>query len=663
VLEHVRQQCAHFVSTARVRARTVPAGDIATEQLQADVIYITGTDAGDERHPDGHLPPVASNPRASTLFSTATTPTVPLCASRVSLPDSLRAVPLTSVLPPSVADAYSAPQSAALLRDPLEVQLLNLTRPLKPPRVAGSRAEYVRLIARLHRLGMVAFTRRPRAVNGVFAVAKDADSDRLIIDAQPANRLFVDSPSVALPNASHLVQLRVPRGARLYVGKSDLSNFYHHFLLPAWLQPFFCLPPLTPAEQCQLGLPEASEQPLWPMCTTLPMGFSHAVYLAQTAHEHIVYSAGAVRATDSVLCLDDPELAGARCLHGIYIDDFFLFSLCQRAADAALERVLAAYRRAGFVVKPSKLVRPLCGVVTVLGFDIDGVTASICVSGAAARRLIHDTQRAMLADTVSGRQMERLLGHWLWLLLLRRPSLAVLQHCYRYAELAGTRPFTLWLSVRRELRTLLDLLPLLRARLNAPLFERVLASDASEYAAGVVAAPRSAELTAAVWPLCCSRLHGPWQAELLAEATRGSQRSPDRPPIALRPTVRALAPTFAAAYAAVERTAWSVLISRPWRHAEHINALELRAVLLALHWALSHPTAIGSRVLLLLDSLVAHGALWKGRCSSPALLLVVRKVSALLLAGGVSLGPGWLPSACNPADGPSRRGQSAPADC
>ena len=82
--------------------------------------------------------------------------------------------------------------------------------------------------------------------------------------------------------------------------------------------------------------------------------------------------------------------------------------------------------------------------------------------------------------------------------------------------------------------------------------------------------------------------------------------------------------------------------------------LELRAVFLALHWLLSYPSSLSSRVYCLVDSTVAFFSIWKGRSSSPHLLFVIRKISALLLASGVSLLPGWLPSACNPADGPSR---------
>ncbi|MDR3549716.1 MAG: hypothetical protein P4M11_15830, partial [Candidatus Pacebacteria bacterium] len=105
---------------------------------------------------------------------------------------------------------------------------------------------------------------------------------------------------------------------------------------------------------------------------------------------------------------------------------------------------------------------------------------------------------------------------------------------------------------------------------------------------------------------------------------------------------------------AVTTSPWSVIISKRWLKPEHINALEMRSVLLALHWVLSHRSSVSSRVLLLIDSLVSHGVLWKGRCSSIPLLFIARKLSALLLASGIVLSPAWIPSALNPADAPSR---------
>ena len=101
---------------------------------------------------------------------------------------------------------------------------------------------------------------------------------------------------------------------------------------------------------------------------------------------------------------------------------------------------------------------------------------------------------------------------------------------------------------------------------------------------------------------------------------------------------------------------WRTIVSAPWRAADdHINVLELRAVSTAVRWALSSPASIRTRVLLLSDSTVCVFSLLKGRSSSPLLRPRLRGISALLLAAGVTLMPRWVPSALNPADGPSRR--------
>jgi hypothetical protein len=644
---HLRARCAAFVSKRRVGLDpTSPECDLGTMLSIADHVSLSERDGAHNTVTHQQHSPLSSLPRLS-LFSTDSVSVVPLRASRVSLPDALQLVPITDVLPPDVAARYSHAAQHSLMRDPAEVAALNALQPLKPPRIGGSRAEYVRLIGRMLRLGMVAFTARPLAVNGVFTVAKDAESDRVIIDAQPANRLFVDSPRVELPSASHLIQMRLPPDTPMFSAKSDLSNYYHHNQLPEWMRPYFALPALTADELSSLSLPSvASVAALHPMCVSMPMGWSHAVFVAQSAHEHIVYRSGALQRCDSLLASPSQSLDATRCVHGIYVDDLFLFGRSRVAAEAALRRVLAAYAAAGFVVKNSKLVWPTRDVVRVLGFDVDGRDGSIAPSGDTVSSLLRGTLDVLRRATVSGRMLSRLVGSWTWVLMLRRPALAVLQHCYRYVDAAGTRPFTLWPSVRTELRSLVSLLPLLHASLTAPSFSRAIASDASELAAGVVSAPLSVELESALRDLCCTKEHA--HAHAIAH-------SESLPADAL--ALQRLRSFFVARLGVVSRARWSTVLSAAWRAPEHINALELRAAVLALHWLLSHPSAPGRRCFLLLDSLVALYVLWKGRSSSPSLLLIARKANALLLAGGVQLLPGWLPSASNPADAPSRLNQ------
>jgi len=576
---------------------------------------------------------------------------VPLIAARVALPEQLRIVPMLSVLPPDVAARYSEASLPTLLRPRSEVLVLDFLKPLPQPHVAGSRSEYLRVVDRMRAVGMSLFTGAPKAVNGLFAVAKDADADRLIINARWGNRLFVDSPHVALPGPSHLVQMCVPKGARMFSGKSDLSNYYHHFGIPAWLQPYLALPPLTPAELAERGLPLDAP---YPMCTTLPMGWSHAVFIAQCAHEFILYRHGALRREDNLLLMLSPEVTHERVLHGIVIDDFFLFSLCQRRAERTLQLVLDAYAHAGFVVKQSKVVLPTAAPVKIIGFDIDGTRATITLPNESQLSLVRATLAVLRAPTVTGSRLSHVIGRWTWVMMLRRSTLAILQQAYRYCRVAQHRRFTLWPSVRRELCMLLGVLPLLHASLDAPFFHRAIASDASELAGGVVSTALTPALQTRLWPLSSNRHLAVRQAQCNAVGARSSGADARARAIELLGIPASEVASFDAFYATVGAVPWRTIVSSPWCGDEHINVLELRAALLAVHWVLSYPSSLSSRVFLLLDSTVAFFSLWKGRSSSPALLLVLRKISALLLAGGLSLQLGWVPSAVNPADAPSR---------
>jgi hypothetical protein len=585
-----------------------------------------------------------------------------LIARRVALPDgTLHVVPMTKVLPPELSQVYASELAgSALLRSAPERASLDVAAPLHRPRVAGSRSEYVRLVGRLLHCGMISWTSQPRAVNGVFTVGKDADSDRLIIDAQPANRCFVDCPPVELPDPSHLVQLQVPSGAQLFVGKSDLSNFYHHIGLPAWMQPYFALPSLTPEELASLGAPAGTSGPLHPMCVTLPMGFSHAVFLAQQVHEHLVYNGPTpvLRREHSVLSMLSPQVTARSALHGIVIDDFFLFSLRRGLAERQLRRVLAAYRKAGFVVKESKVVMPTSEPVKVIGFEC--AASSLHLPLDSCLSLLAATFAVLRDGHVTGRGLAHLVGRWTWALLVRRPALSVLQHVYRFANVARGRRFRLWPCVRRELTALVGLLPLLRCQLDAPLHSTLLATDASEFGAGVVSTPLTPTLLQRAWPMLSSRRRVHLQTLLHADSAANPLLSPE---LQLSDSHRAaLQQTqcwYASFYSDVLTARWSTLVSFAWRDpGEHINALELRTVLLAVRWLLSRPSSLNSRVCLLVDSTVTLYSLWKGRSSSPALRMVLRPLAALLLAGGLTLCPGWVPSEINPADGPSRR--SAP---
>src|SRR4029079_9413081 len=77
---------------------------------------------------------------------------------------------------------------------------------------------------------------------------------------------------------------------------------------------------------------------------------------------------------------------------------------------------------------------------------------------------------------------------------------------------------------------------------------------------------------------------------------------------------------------------WRTIMSKQWvNKSEHINVLELRAVILALKWVLSYRQSLSTRLLLIGDSTSVIGAVRKGRTSAFNLLVRLRTLAALLL--------------------------------
>jgi hypothetical protein len=522
---------------------------------------------------------------------------VPIIAHRIALPgESLRPVDLVSALPPDLAALYAAPSPALLLQTPRPVR--------RRPHVFGSHTEYVRLVQRLLSIGMVSLTTQPRVVNGLFAVPKDAAEDRFIIDAVFANAWFAQPVKARLPDPSVLARLSVPAGARLFITKSDLSNYYHHLALPAWLRPYFCLVGI-PA--CDLGLPGSGL--VYPMCHTVPMGWNHSVVVAQGAHEHTLYASGALRRERSLLSLLSAStdgtiaLSGDDTAHGIYIDDLFSVSLVEDRANAELDASLAAYAARGFIAKPSKVKRACATGTTVLGLLVDGTRLTVSVAPEDRVELLRSVIRVLSQRTVTGHELASLVGSLTWCMLVRRPALQCLHRAYRFALVRRNHPSQLWPSAVRELLVSAALLPLLSASLSAPHANRVIATDACEFGGAVVTRPL------------------PLPSPLPTALVDG---------------------------------AWSTIIQHRWRWAgDHINALELRAILLGLLWLVSC-RIVDRRVPLLTDSMVCLGALNKGRTSAPTLSRVLSTVAALCLGAGLILLPAHVPTALNPADGPSR---------
>jgi hypothetical protein len=606
---HIYRCSARYVHACR------QSGDVEFDQLSSDHSVIDSMSDGVF---DSTFSRYITND-GFTYSSSQFPEIVPLQADRVSLPSSVGSVELSTILPPALRVTYSSPNDLIQSDVPSPFKRSGM--------VAGSHTEYVLLIKRMLSLGMVILTRKPKVVNGVFCVRKDGDQLRLIIDARSANSLFVEPPPVKLPTPDLLSRLVSDPSRPLFVAKVDLDNFYHRLRLPVWMRPYFALPPVTADELgltgtsiidgCQCTMSACDE--VYPMCVTLPMGWSHSVYVAQLAHEHIVNTMTPLKAFDRITHENDFALDRTR--HQIYIDDVNLFGYDQSEVNRLQTAYANAVESVGLRVKWSKYVPASADGVECIGMEVDGHHHSIGVRPIKLLRLQRETAafvRDGLEFGASGIELSALIGRWTWACMAARPALAVFSAVYRFIECSKRRVFNLWPSVIRELNAISGLAPLLSTDMAAPAFDRVIATDASEYGEGVVS----------------RRFH---------ESDKAVATAP------VQADCRDASPS-----AAADSGRWSTIVSSEWNRKEHINVLETRALITALSWVWSYPRSIGCRLFVWSDSKVLIGAVNKGRSSSPQLLRRLRSVSALCLATGMRLVLRWIPSELNPADGPSR---------
>lgn len=615
---------------------------------------------------------------------------IPIVADRVALPDIVSRVSILSLLPDYIKNIYNNP-----------IQLLaGTTQPnniykRKQARFFGDHKEYIALIKRMFAIHMISFTSKPLAVNGLFGVPKDGTDIRLIIDAKPANKCFIEPPYVQLPNPSCLSRLYCDAKSSLFVAKADLSNFYHQLLIPEWLQPYLSLPSLSISELLQQGitLPHNLQSlpgstAVYPMCLTLPMGWSHSVFIAQSIHEYILYYTSSFSPTDNILFTTTPNID--RGLHGLYIDDLFILAPSKQEAECLLDKAKASYINSNLLIKAKKVVEPTNDNTEILGHLLNCSNKQLLPTPEKIEYLIQQTFYVITTKhSITGNDLAQLIGKWTWCLLIKRPTLSVLRYSYRYVNAAGSKSWQLWTSVKQELMMLLLIMPLLQYKLSNCWCPTMFATDASNLAAGVVTTNLTSELFKAIWPLSASKhtlyynvvyFNSPQvdpscivqpKSEMLHDAELHSTSVLSQPGMHLlsnfnsseeehninkcihqgiQSNVLALSKLLS-----TNKLQWTTIISYPWKFkSSHINSLELQAIILAIRRSLSSPTSIGKRMILLTDSAVVAYSIIKGRSSSSHLIPGLRKLAALCLSGDIALQIGWIPTHLNPADGPSR---------
>ena len=337
---------------------------------------------------------------------TQANPAVDVIADKISLPSDIGSVDLLDILPPDVAARYSRPNYGVLQLPPIG------GFKQQPRAFLCTNAEYVKLVRRMLAVDMIELSTSAVCVNGLFAVAKPDGSLRLIIDERNGNQRWHAAPKVTLTTPDMIASLSAEPNVEIESAGSDIADFYHRCRIPAWMRPYHALPALKAGDiSSEVAARFGHQTMVFPLCKTLPMGFSHAVFLAQSAHEFIIDSCTEMKRADRILPCNDLLLDRPR--HSVYIDDFWLAGPKGCGVPRLFKQYLSVMEGKRLPAKLPKVTSPTTGSIKVLGMEFNGTTLQFGLGLDKLHRLVESTQALLEAGECSGCQLSQLLGKWM----------------------------------------------------------------------------------------------------------------------------------------------------------------------------------------------------------------------------------------------------------
>ena len=518
-----------------------------------------------------------------------------------------------------------------------------------------------------------------------FTVAKSGAGERwqrLVCDLRQLNACFRPAPPVNLGSVealacldlSHFDQERLS----LSVAGGDIQVWFYSILLPTELHDLFTVPETVgelkaacAARGLTVPLRLADAPPEAHLGFAVPlMGWSLAPYIAQLALEDLLAAAvpaqlGDLSRVSHLGPVPRLEFEGD-VVHYEYLDDFGILALqsvshaLAAVATPEASRLAAQIKRhledLGLRVHKEQEGLPL----ESLGVCLDRVPRGgrvfeyfLAPKQSRCARLYFDTADMVEAGSATPRALATLLGVWSWSALVFRPFLSIFSAVYRFlAKHFPTTPddvMELWPDVRDELATAASLLPLLRAPLSADWHTEVACVDAGPDFGAVVVADLPRDMVASAG---ARGLRSGWSTHLTGSSPDDDDESSTEHDECGAPLVPRGLPPPPIEDDVMTAAAWRLAYTQTWRTDEHNNAGELRILVGALRRA--SRAVSEKRVLLLTDSLVAMGALLKGRSSNRTLLRLCRQALATCLATGTRFAIRYVPTWLNVADGPSR---------
>ena len=560
---------------------------------------------------------------------------------------------------------YLDPQSQRIFLDPLTTRDPITPATRRPPRlrVHCSKSEKIRLFELLDSTDRLSFHAAsdvtPYYGSGLFAVTKNLEKDRMILDSRGANLL--ESPPCrwikSLASAELLTHYLLKPDEELLCSGNDLRDFYYFFkTTEARSRRNVLVGGLHPKSVGHLRAlrPKHLENTeIFGCLNTLAMGDCQAVELAQSCHLGLALQ-NRITKKEELLALQKAVPRSGTAV-GLVIDDFVTLSRRRIGEEGPTEgaekaeRMQAAYKAAGLMPNEEKSFRDE-SESTFWGADVHGRAGRVRGSLKRAIPLAALVIKMVEVGFGSTELLQTVTGCLISLFLYRRRFLSLLDSLFN--SYRGRKPkeiIELSGRTKSDLLIMVTLLPVAAANIKANPPDRIYASDASGWGeAGVFSRVHEeigVELTRhalrkSIWV----RLLSPAAAlERVRGNLEGADEVPEREePYRSNPLWDLLARSLT----------YEKAFARAKKAPRHINIGELRAALhLERIGSLRRPS---SRLLMGLDSQVALGALIKGRSSSPGLNAELCRSIPMMVLMDTSADYFYFNTKSNRADDPTR---------
>ncbi|CAE8717298.1 unnamed protein product, partial [Polarella glacialis] len=418
----------------------------------------------------------------------------------------LRPQEAASLCPPRTAGYYKHFRHV-IERDERELEVLRESNyegltPYWDPKLKRSRGARLELYQALHRVGLLTFRRRAKAMVGFFCVAKKDNMQRLIVDARVPNMCHRRPPPTRLGTSGAYLDLDLGEHAASGFGpiyepsgnEGDVGDCFYNFLQES-LASWFCTDDwMTSTEWLALGvkvgevfdddlghavLPGMDER-LCPAFLGVCMGWSWALHMAQEIVSHQVSQTENFDKSDQIRDKQvAPLLQPGRPVLGIYVDNVAIIGGVPEDADRRMKAVCERFGQLGipFEVTHGRAQAHL----DTIGLRFDFARRALMHKSRRCWRLRLATLALLRRRKVRGSVLQVWGGHVIHHFSLLRPGMSCLHSFYRFIEAAGDNQKALWPSVRQEMRLVIGLLFLGEAHLGAPVHENVYLGDSSTY--------------------------------------------------------------------------------------------------------------------------------------------------------------------------------------